>query len=64
MNTPENRIWIEPPSSPETGKPVALLEPVRHPHDEVTEPQDPLRAIPARHLEDTGGNHLTALDDW
>jgi len=64
MNTHENSFWIEPASDREIGEAPALLNEAT---DEV-EAGDPPNPSPAfadpPAFEDTGGNHLTALDDW
>jgi hypothetical protein len=65
MNTQENRIWIEPASPPEIHTPTASLAAVSDTPVEIAEPPEPSPAVAtANILEDTGGNHLTPLDDW
>ncbi|MGO8696425.1 MAG: hypothetical protein ACLQVY_01715 [Limisphaerales bacterium] len=64
MNAHENSFWIEPASDPAIGEPPALLEEAPD-QVEAVDPPNPSSVFgdpPA--LEDTGGNHLTALDDW
>lgn len=68
MNTPEKKSrWVEPIEHPLIRQPVALLEPKGSPEIEVrgSGEDGPVFFKPhAPALEDMGGNHLTALDDW
>jgi hypothetical protein len=66
MKTEETKKKIEAQSPPTFSKPTAIREPSvgRAPAKLDDPPELPHSFSSARFFADTGGTHLTALDDW
>jgi hypothetical protein len=63
MKTHENSCWIEPAPDREIAEPPSSLE--KAAAVKTSDPPNPSPAFAAPPtFKDTGGNHLTALDDW
>jgi hypothetical protein len=65
MNTHQDNFWIEPATPSPSEQSTAVLEPSLSTGAEIVELTASADVFSAANIfEDSGGTHLTALDDW